>query len=69
MMIFYVGTLPNAPISEPQPLPSADHPPDGLLIGVRPVPADLRGDALAKVLEGETTIEEYHATVAEELAI
>lgn len=29
----------------------------------------LRGDALAKVLEGETTLEEYHATVAEELAI
>ncbi len=27
----------------------------------------LRGDALAKVLEGETTLEEYHATVAEEL--
>ena len=29
----------------------------------------LRGDALAKVLEGETTLEEYHATVAEELEI
>ena len=28
----------------------------------------LRGDALAKVLEGETTLEEYRATVAEELA-
>lgn len=32
------------------------------------VPAlTLRGDALAKVLEGETTLEEYKATVAEEL--
>ena len=29
----------------------------------------LRGDALAKVLEGETTLEEYHATVAEELEV
>ncbi|MGN0832246.1 MAG: GspE/PulE family protein [Kiritimatiellia bacterium] len=29
----------------------------------------LRGDALAKVLEGETTLEEYRATVAEELCI
>lgn len=28
----------------------------------------LRGDALAKVLEGETTLEEYHAAVVEELA-
>ena len=27
----------------------------------------LRGDALAKVLEGETTLEEYHATVAEDI--
>ncbi len=29
----------------------------------------LRGDALAKVLEGETTLEEYKATVAEELEL
>ncbi len=28
----------------------------------------LRGDALAKVLEGETTLDEYRATVAEEIA-
>lgn len=27
----------------------------------------LRGDALQKVLEGETTLEEYHATVAEDI--
>ena len=29
----------------------------------------LRGDALARVLEGETTLEEYRATVAEELEV
>ena len=29
----------------------------------------LRGDALAKVLEGETTLDEYHATVVEELEL
>ena len=29
----------------------------------------LRGDALAKVLEGETTLDEYRATVVEELEL
>ena len=43
---------------------------DGLCRYLKETAPDLtlRGDALAKVLEGETTLEEYRATVAEELA-